>query len=372
MQANPNYTYLKERIAADRVINLQGSTRSGKTYSIIYFLIDLCRKYDGLEIDITRDTFKALKATVWKDFINVMLKHGIYDPNDHNKTDGIYTLWGNTINYFGSDSTDKVHGKSRDILWVNEAQHMDGDVIDQLYPRTRYRIINDFNPALGEEHWLDKYIEQYPPLITTYKDNPYLTREQVADIESRKDNKYWWSVYGLGERAKVEGAVFTNWERGKFPNTPDYWFGMDFGWSNDPTALVKVFIDKRERIIYAKEEVYESYLTTSQIGDLCTAKCGKSLILADSAEPRLIAELKSKRINIQAVKKTSVVEGVVLMSDYKLVVEGDNIAKELSKYRWVDKGKTVPIDDFNHAIDALRYGVTFKLINPNYGKYAIG
>ena len=373
---NPNFTHLWEKIDTDRWVLLQGSTRSGKTWSIIQFIISFCYRYEnaGIEIDIVRDTFTSLKATILKDFMQVLSENGLYSESDHHRTDHVYKLFGNTISYYGADEPKKIHGRARDILIINEANHIEEETIDQLAPRTRYRIICDFNPALGDEHWLDKYMVDYPPLITTYKDNPYLTREQVEDIESRRDNKYWWSIYGEGKRAKVQGAVFERWSVGKFPDTKDYWFGMDFGFSNDPTALVKTFIDKKEKKIYAQELVYSTHLKTGEISELCENHCGKSLIIADSAEPRLISELRSKKINIQGAVKVSINEGVTLMNDYEIVITEDsvNLRKELSKYRWADKGKTVPIDDYNHAIDALRYACMFKLSNPSYGRYSIG
>jgi phage terminase large subunit len=167
--------------------------------------------------------------------------------------------------------------------------------------------------------------------------------------------------------------VFENWEAGEF-TALDYWYGMDFGFSVDPTVLIKVGINKATKTIYLKEECYEIGLTTSAIAAICAKVCGNSLIIADSAEPRLISELKARphRLNVQGAQKISIVEGVVLMNDYRIIVDGDNLKKELSLYRWADKGKTVPIDKYNHAIDAARYGVVFKLANPNYGKYAIG
>ena len=368
---NPNVTYLEENLPKQRYSLLQGSTRSGKTRAVIDYLLLFCQQHGGVEIGLTRETFKALKATAWKDFENVLKEYGMYNPDDHNKTDGVYRIGSNVLTYFGSDSHDKVHGSSRDILWVNEAQLTDQEVVDQLFPRTRHKIICDFNPALGDEHWLDKYMEINPPFITTYKDNPFLTQSQIVEIESRKDNPYWWSVYGEGKRAKVEGAVFTNWEKGAFSG--DYWFGMDFGYSNDPTALVRVSLDRKNGVIYLKEELYETHLTTGQIFEIASKACGKSLIIADSSEPRLIAELRSKGLNIQGAKKGqgSVNEGVMLMNDYKIIAEGKNLHKELSKYKWADKGRTMPIDDYNHAIDAARYGITFKLTRPNYGKYAL-
>ncbi len=127
---------------------LQGGTRSAKTYSTIYFIIWLCENYSGFEIDIVRDTFTALKATAWKDFMDVLIKTNIYNVLNHNKSDHTYNLNGNTISYYGADTPDKIHGRSRDILWINEAHQFPQETIDQLFPRTRYRIIADYNPAL--------------------------------------------------------------------------------------------------------------------------------------------------------------------------------------------------------------------------------
>lgn len=374
---NPNFTYLKEQIEEQRWILLQGSTRSGKTWSIIHFIIRFCyvHQNSGIEIDIVRDTYKALKATIWKDFETVTKELGIWDESKHHKTDHIYNLYGNFINYYGADDPQKIHGRSRDILIINEANHISEETIDQLSPRTRHRIIADFNPALGAEHWLDTYIDKYGVLITTYKDNPHLTASQIEDIESKKNNPYWWTIYGTGQRAKVQGAVFENWEVGEFQGE-DFSFGMDFGYSNDPSTLIKVSIDKKNRMIYADECLYETHLTTSQLYEIASKQASNKLIVADSSEPRLIAELKSKGLNIQGAKKGqgSVVEGVVMMNDYRIVISerSKNLRNELSKYRWADKGKTVPIDDFNHGIDALRYIVMFYISRPNYGKYAVG
>jgi len=156
-RANPNFTFLKWKVKNQRITLLQGGTRSGKTYSTIYYLIDLCKRYEGaeLEIDLCRDTFAALKATAWKDFRDVLLKHELYSDRNHNKTDHIYNLFGNYISYYGADNPDKIHGRSRDILWINEAHQFPEETIDQLFPRTRYRIIADYNPAFPQEHWLD-------------------------------------------------------------------------------------------------------------------------------------------------------------------------------------------------------------------------
>lgn len=378
MKANPNYTHLWEKVDDERMILLQGGTRSGKTWSIIYFIIEFCFKYrgKGIEIDIVRDTFTALKATVWKDFKQVLDSLGLYDPRNHNKTDHIYYLFGNVINYYGTDNPEKVHGRSRDILWINEAQHIQEETTAQLFPRTRFRIIADYNPALPQDHWLDRYIPDYPPIITTYRDNPHLTKEQIADIESRKNNEYWWSVYGSGKRAQPVGAIFTNWEVGEFDTSLPYIFGQDFGYSVDPTTLIKIAVDDKRRRIYVDELLYEPGLTTSQIHErMVKHVTNKDLIIADSAEPRLIDELKHKGLNIKPTVKgpDSVRAGIKRMQDYVIYVtqNASNIQKELNNYVWHDKKSDTPVDGWNHAIDAIRYAFMYLKDKPNYGSYHI-
>jgi len=376
LKANPNYIHLKRTVKDSRITLLQGGTRSGKTWSVIYYIIFLCDHYKGLEIDIVRDTFTALKASVWKDFKQILVSMGEYDVRKHNRTDHIYNLNNNIINYYGADNPEKIHGRSRDILWVNEAQHINEDTIDQLFPRTKHRIIADYNPALPQDHWLDKYIPDSPPFISTYQDNPHLTSEQIVEIESRKNNAYWWSVYGSGERAQPVGAIFTDWEFGTFDDSLPYNYGMDFGYSVDPSALIKAAVDNKRKVIYLKEELYKAGLTTSSIFDAVAARIQpRDLIVADSAEPRLIDELRTKGLNIMPVVKgpDSVRAGLMLMQDYKLIVEKDshNLAKELNNYVWHDKKSETPVDKWNHAVDAARYAVYNKLSRPNYGVYAI-
>jgi phage terminase large subunit len=364
MQTNPNFDYLHERIENQRITLLQGGTRSGKTYSTILFLIDYCLLYSGMEVDIVRDTFTALKSTAWKDFKDVLMSCNLYNEKYHNKTDHQYELNGNIISYYGADTPDKIHGRSRDILWVNEAHQFPAETIDQLFPRTRHKIIADYNPALGLEHWLDTYIEQYPPCITTYKDNPHLTEAQIQDIESRKNNQYWWQVYGSGQRANREGAIFTNWEIGDFDNSLPYCYGQDYGFSVDPTTLVKVAVDNKLKIIYAEELLYsQAGMGTDAIFEANKRLIYKpnDLIIADSAEPRLIDELSRKGLNIRGAVKGqgSVTSGITQIQDYKIVItaQSTNLKKEISNYCWSDKRAGIPIDDYNHLIDPIRYSL---------------
>ena len=365
MKGNPNFDYLHDKINEQRIILLQGGTRSGKTYATIYFLIDFCLLHTGMEIDLVRDTFTALKATAWKDFKDVLLSLDLYHDKYHNKTDHTYELKGNIISYYGADTPDKIHGRSRDILWINEAHQFPQETIDQLFPRTRYRIIADYNPALGLEHWLDPYIEKHPPLVTTYKDNPFLTQSQIEDIESRKSNQYWWTIYGSGERANRQGAIFTNWTMGDFDTSLPYVYGQDYGFSVDPTTLVKVAVDEKKKIIYADEKFYSTVgMGTNEIFEANKqATKPNELIIADSAEPRLIDDLRRKGTNIIPCEKGagSVSAGITKMQDYQIVITptSHNLRKELSNYIWNDKKAGIPVDAFNHCIDPLRYSTMY-------------
>ena len=360
MNANPNFIHLKRSIPDNRFTLLQGGTRSGKTFSTIYYFMWLCDNYTGLEIDIVRDTFTALKSTVWKDFKEVLVAHNLYSPLNHNKTDKIYNLNGNIISYYGADDPGKIHGRSRDFLWLNEANQLDEETVDQLFPRTRHKIIMDYNPALPLEHWLDGYIVDYPPLVTTYRDNPYLTDAQISDIERKKDNPYWWSVYGTGERAKPVGAIFSNWEVGDFDDSLPYVYGMDFGFSRDPDTILKVAIDKKRNILYCKEYLYSNSHSTNELINILERTIEKKdMIVADSAEPRTIEDIRMKGFNIAPAKKgpDSIRNGIKNLLNYKIVAdkESHNLIKELTNYCWHSKRAEVPVDDWNHLIDPLRY-----------------
>jgi len=372
MKANANYTYLKKHVSKNRWTCLQGGTRSGKTYATCYFIIDLCRKHEGIEIDIVRDTFTALKQTVWKDFKEILVEYDLYNAANHNKTDHIYNLFGNTINYYGADDPAKIHGRKRDILWLNEAHQFKEDTINQLTPRTKYRIIADFNPAMESEHWLNAILRDYPPLITTYVDNPFLSTEQIADIESKKGNTYWWKVYGTGERSAPVGVIFENWEYGEFPDDLNYLFGQDYGFSNDPTTLVKVGVDEKRKRLYLHEELNKVGMTTSEIAMVNKRVSEGKMIVGDSAEPRLIEELKRMGCRMKAAKKGpgTVTAGISRMQDYTFVITrtSENIAKELNSYKWADKKSGVPVDKYNHQIDAVRYA--FGVLTGNAGNYA--
>ena len=252
------------------------------------------------------------------------------------------------------------------------------------------RIVLIMNPTT-KEHWVYKRffeemgvqegfngrVENVQYIHSTYLDNkdnlPQDYLNEIDRIKRTNLSKYKHKILGQW-LDRADGVVFDNWEYGEFnPNGLQTSFGLDFGYSIDPDALVEVAIDKSKRIIYLKEHIYQKGLGSSQLSAIIKARSGNKLIIADSAEPRLIADLKAKGINIKPVKKGKIEEGVTLMQDFKLIVEpnSNNIGRELNNYVYLDKGSKLYIDDFNHAIDASRYNVTFHLDNPNSGKYHV-
>lgn len=360
-KANPNFLYLKKNVPEKRVTLLQGGTRSGKTRAGIDYLIWLCNKYPdaGIEIDIVRETLVACKATVWSDFEKVLKQYGIYNEDDHHKSEQKYTLFGNTINYLGADHPAKLHGKERDILWVNEAHLFPEVIIDQLFPRTKYRIICDYNPALGLRHWLDDYIGRYSCLITTYKDNPHLPKSQIEDIESKRNKPYWWKIYGSGLRSSREGVIFENWEQGEFIETDLVCYGLDWGYYPDPLAIIKVSVDKAAKKIYLCEVGYDT-----NVNDVLTYISAripekKSLIICDTNEERTRQTINKAGYNIQKARKNQIVADIREIENYTLIVApgSQNLIVELSTYVWNDKKASVPIGEFNHLMDAMRYAV---------------
>ena len=252
------------------------------------------------------------------------------------------------------------------------------------------RVILIMNPTT-KEHWVyKKFFEQRGVkegtndtiddvnyIHTTYLDNiDNLSPSFIKDVERLKDvnpSKYKHKILG-GWLDKAEGVVFENWEFGKFnPNNLQTSFGMDFGFSVDPDTLIETAIDKKKKVIYVKQHIYKKGLQLEPLARLTKQKASTKLIIADSAEPRLISDLKSKGLNIKAVKKGTIESGITLMLDYKIIVDKDStdIAKEFNNYTYLDKGSKMYIDDFNHAIDAIRYNVTYQLENPNKGKYFV-
>jgi phage terminase large subunit len=253
-------------------------------------------------------------------------------------------------------------------------------VIIILNPTTKEHFIyRRFFENMGVEPTFTGQKGNVTYIHSTYLDNLENLDQSFIDIiermQTENPQKYEHQIMG-GWLAKAEGVVFDNWELGEFNNDLPYIFGQDFGFSIDPTTLFQVAIDRKSKKIHLRELIYKAKLVTSEIAEHNQQYAGNKLIVADSSEPRLIEELKARGNNIIATEKGagSVSAGIALMQDYKLIVTPDsiNLIKELNNYAWSDKKSGVPIDMYNHAIDAIRYAVFYQLANPSKGKYFYG
>jgi phage terminase large subunit len=377
-------TYYHVRNSKKRIQVHQGGTRSGKTYSILTALIELCYKNSGLVVTICRKTFPALRATAMRDFFEILENEDAYNVELHNKSEATYQLWGNLVEFISVDQPQKVRGRKRDVLFINEANEITLEDWRQLILRTTGRIIVDFNPS-DEFHWLYDLPnrDDCDFFKTTYKDNPFLPESVLLEIERFKEaDENFWRVYGLGERGTSRATIFTHWkEIDQIPN--EYKLlstGIDFGYTNDPTAIVRVYTDGHG---FAVDELcYATRLTNSNIAQMLRDNNvnRSDVVICDSAEPKSIDEIHGHGFNTHGARKgrDSVRSGIQFLHSRPLLVTARsvNLIKELRNYKWKEdkNGKQLnePVDQFNHAIDAMRYAITFNQTNPNFGAYAIG
>ena len=366
-----------------RIVIEQGGTRSGKTYNILMWIIfDYCSKNSGKIITICRKTYPALRATAMRDFFDILKNNDLYDESLHNKSSSEFKFKGNTIEFISLDKPTKIRGRKRDLLYINEANEITFEDWQQLIFRTTGRVIIDYNPS-DEFHFIYDKIKPRDDVdffITTYKNNPFLSADIVAEIERLKDiDPNYWKVYGLGEVGASQSIIFRVNDCIDIPDTATFLsYGMDFGFTNDPTTLVGIW--KQGDDIYLKEYLYKTGLTNRDIDTyLRNLEVGKSEIFADSSEPKSIEELYRMGWNIKPATKGqgSVNIGIDMMKRYRINITGDslNMIKEFKNYKWAeDKNGVIlntPVDMFNHTIDAVRYGLYDKLSRPNYGKYSV-
>jgi phage terminase large subunit len=381
IQTNIVYKHLVN--SDKKIIVEQGGTRSGKTYNILLFIIfHYCTHNKNKIITICRKTFPSLRATVLRDFLQILNHYQVYRDEFHNKSSSEYHLFGNLIEFTSLDQSQKIRGRKRNLLFINEGNELYWEDWQQLIFRTQERIILDFNPS-DEYHWIyDNVItrEDCAFYKTTYLDNPFLEDVIKEEIERLKEtDDQYWQIYGLGERATSINTIFKYSEVKQIPEDAKLIaYGMDFGYSNDPTTLVSVLV--MEHNLYIKEHLYRTQMTTQDINVfLREQNLLSNPIYADSAEPRLIAELRRMGHNIfPSLKgKDSVNAGIDLLKRYKLHITSDsnNAIQEFRNYKWKEdrSGKliNVPEDKHNHIIDPCRYATYSILSRPNFGKYAI-
>jgi len=384
-----------------RFFILTGGRGSGKSFEVGRFA-SLLSFEPSHKILFTRQTMTSAHLSIIPEFqekIDLLELNGLFTVN---RNEIVNLVSRSEIIFKGlktssGDQTASLKSLQGTSTWIlDEAEELtDETTFDKINLSIRQkgvqnRIILILNPST-KEHWIYKRFfeqagvsegfngvkENVTYIHSTYLDNKENLDDsflsEVARIKRTNPDKYKHVILGSWLK-KAEGVVFSNWELGEFnPDNLQTSCGMDFGFSIDPDTLIEVAIDKSKNIIYLKEHIYKNGLQTHVLAHMILDKVGKKLIIADSAEPRLIADLKSKGINIQAVKKGTIESGITMMQSFRLVVspESVNIAKELNNYVYKDKGSKLYIDNFNHAIDASRYNIIYNLDNPMRGKYFI-
>lgn len=384
-----------------RYVSNRGGTRSGKTYSILQFLHLLIPKADkfGDITSVVSESMPHLKRGAMRDFEDIVGHPLLNDPH-WNATDCIYTYDnGAKLEFFSVDSSDKVLGPKRKRLFENECNHIPFETHRQLAVRTTGIIFLDYNPAAV--FWAIEKIEVKQnclSLHTTYLDNvdadtgeSFLSPEQIAEIEDNKSDANWWKVYGLGEIGTLEGLIFNFEDCDTLPSVNEMDSlveiqGLDFGFTNDPTARVQIVADPRKKIAWMRQRCYRTHMQNKHIiEDLEQDGVGKRIeIFADCAEPKSIADIKDAGFNVIPCDKDAPVKSDKLkfqlqwMQGWKLYVTKDSLdfRKELRNYTW-DKDKdgkplNQPIDKWNHMIDSARYALWTKFAQrAGYGQYHI-
>jgi len=368
---NTTDVLLRNSKAKTRIVANQGGTRSSKTYSLLqlFILRAISGTYSGKTITVVRKTFRALKRTAYRDFIEILRNEGKYNISNHNRTDHTYTLNGCMFEFIGADDDQKLRGGKRDILFCNEANELSLEEFDQLNMRTIDQVFIDYNPS-DEYHWIYDYLltrKDCTYIQSTYLDNPFLLPAQIAEIELYKTtNPTKWKVYGLGERGYSEATIITNWtEVTTIPEGRSV-IGIDFGY-NVPSSIVK--LTQHDGLLYLEQLVYQSQLTNNDLINKMKDIDKTTPIYADAAEPARIKEIHRAGYNIRAANK-DVGKGIDLMQDNKIHVlsTSTDLIKEIRNYKWLeDRDGNIldkPVKENDHAMDATRYAFMGMLYKP--------
>lgn len=358
-----------------RIRAIQGGTSASKTVSIILYLIALAQSDKTPTLtSIVSESFPHLRRGAMRDFLTIMQEHKYFVDKRWDRTNYVYTFeTGSQIEFFSADQPGKVRGPRRDRLFINEANNVPYETFDQLEVRTKDFIYLDWNPT--NEFWYYDQVANRTDVdhcILTYKDNEALSKEIIDSIEQRRNRKGWWQVYGEGLLGEVEGKIYRGWE--VIDELPRFARlerrGLDFGYSNDPSSIVDIYYSDGGYIW--DEVLFTKGLSNKRIADTILAQETQALVIADSAEPKSIDEIKSYGVNIIGADKgkDSVSQGIQLIQDQKIAVtkRSINIIKEYRNYLWkTDKdGKilNVPEHDYSHSMDAGRYAMVSLISTP--------
>jgi phage terminase large subunit len=381
-KVNPNLKQLCKSFKDPKCngLVLEGSSRSGKTWSGLDFLIWLCsKKVEGKTINIIRETYQSFKTTLYLDFNKRLPMFGMVSPFAEVQERSTFKLWGNQINLIGADKPSKFMGAGADIVWFNEAIHIPKSIFDQAEMRCSDFWFMDYNPE-ATEHWIYENViprQNVQFLQTTFLDNPFIPKNQkdkilsynptiAKNIDEGTADAYLWDVFGLGKRAKREGAIFKRWKEGKFNTTIPYIHAIDWG-VRDPFTLTKIAVDNDKKIIYVKQIAYASELTLTNIKSIVTENClPEDLIICDNSEPLNINELRSLDFNaLPSFKRGGIIsQRISWMNDYLFIIDDSpEIKREFENYVWAERKSQTPIDNWNHAIDGIGYAFTYWWMN---------
>lgn len=358
-----------------RIRVVAGGTSAGKTIAILQILIDYAQSTKGELISVVSESFPHLRRGAMRDFLNIMQEQHYFKDDLWSKTDYTYTFeTGSKIEFFSADQPGKVRGPRRDVLFVNEANNVPYEAFDQLRIRTKKAIWLDYNPT--SEFWYYTDIKpnyEHDFITLTYRDNEALDPSIVADIEAHKHNKNWWQVYGLGQLGEAEGRIYSGWQMlDEIPHEARLERrGMDFGYSNDPTAIVDIYYYNGGYIL--DERLYRKGMHNKPIADFINAlDSPQTMVVADSAEPKSIDEIRMYGVNILGARKVRDVnspgksylkQSIDYVQDQKISItkRSVNLIKEYRNYLWqTDKeGRIInePEGGLDHALDAVRYGM---------------
>ena len=346
------------------------NTSASKTISIILYLIALAQSDKEKKLtSIISESTPHLKRGAMRDFKNIMQQHGYWKEKRWQATDSIYTFeTGSQIEFFSADQSDKLRGGRRDRAFLNEANNLTLDAFDQIEVRTKEFVFLDWNPT--NEFWIYTEVmgkrDDIDFITLTYKDNEALSQEIINSIEARKNRKGWWQVYGLGLLGEVEGKIYKDWVIiDEVPHEARLErYGLDFGYSNSPTAIVAIYYYNGGYIV--DEICFLKGLSNKQIADILLNQENTAMVTADSAEPKSIDEIRAYGVNIQPANKgkDSVSHGIQAVQQQRISITKNsiNLIKEYRNYLWrTDKdGKIMnePEHLYSHTQDALRYGFT--------------
>lgn len=433
-EAGANFAFLINEWQHYKILAMQGGTRSGKTYSVLEFIIWLCSEYNGLVVSIVRETLPSLRASVLRDFKEIMERLGYWSDGNFNKTEFEYRFNGNLIEFFSVDNEQKVRGRKRHLLYCNEVNEISKEKLLQLLLRTEGICLMDYNPSMEESYIYDEVLQRPDTclMVTDYTDNKYLSQTIINEIERLKTtDPEAWKIYGQGQRGEGRrGLIYPKWSRTTdFPDYLPFWYGVDFGFSNDPTAIIRIAFDKSARTLYLKEVVYQTQLLNSDIAriikqdirsirfqlyedvyydnsqikigdnvvsydeylenrDILAKFIGDSIIAGEvgrmlnrfekylfdiycDREPKSIRELRVAGLSAYPAMKGigSVASQISFMYNFRVLYDGENIDKEKKSYKWRDKkGEQTdePLDANNHAMDAARYGTFTHLVRNGF------